>query len=128
MDLKLPTAPILALFPQAAAVVHWGGSFMRGKVVSGGDVDMLIVVEDGAELRPEDLGRLKKKFKKFDLDPYAIRRCDLKKTPIVATGPHGPYEMHDLIHYQLKYESKVIYGDKNIRRIIKPMPLQKALK
>lgn len=110
------------------AIIHWGGSFMRGKVSLGGDVDVLIVVEDSAELHPEDLARLKKKFKKFDLDPYAIRRRDLKKKLIAAMGPHGPYEMHELIHYQLKHESEVIYGDKNIRRIIRPMLLKNALK
>jgi hypothetical protein len=125
--LRALTKSILAAFPDALALIHWGGSHMRGKASPAGDVDILIVLPDGGAMNPRDLFLLKSKNKSPELDPYAIRRADLKKKTLVATGPHGPYEMHELIHYQIKNESEVIYGDKGILKLIRPMPLKKAL-
>ena len=111
---------ILSAFPDTVAIIHWGGACMRGKVSKGGDVDILIVLDNNAEISPAALLALKKKSKKFDLDAYAIRRRDLKARSLVAIGPNGPYHMHELIHYQLKHESEVIYGDRKILKTISP--------
>lgn len=118
---------IAAGFPGVIAIIHWGGAFMRGRISTSGDMDILIVTDNKAEIAPSALLALKKKFKKFDLDVYAMRRRDLRARSLVAIGPYGPYHMHELIHYQLKHESEVIYGGKKILRAISPMPLEKAL-
>lgn len=127
-DLRPICKEILSAIPLTVAVIHWGGGRMRGKIAPFGDVDILIVTADDADFHAEDLARLKKKFKKFDLDAYAVRRRDLKKKTIVATGLYGPYRMHELIHYQLKHDSDVIYGDKKVLNLIKPMSLNRALR
>jgi hypothetical protein len=121
-------ARTVSAFPQTRAILHWGGARMRGHIAAHGDVDILIVVDDKVDVRAEALLKLKKKFRNIDLEPLAIRKRDLKVLPLVAMGPHGPYEMHELIHYQLKHESDVIYGDKKVLKLIPPMSLGDAMK
>ena len=118
---------VLTALPNTVAIIHWGGAKMRGKIAKGGDVDILIVVDDKTEISSAGLSVLKKKFRKFDLDVYAIRKRDLRAHALVAIGAHGPYHMHELIHYQLKHESDVIYGDEKILKTISPMTLEQAL-
>lgn len=121
------------MFPDAEAVILWGGAVKRDEIVPYGDIDILIVPPaDTSFLSPNKVVQLQQYRTAFasrtvDVDPFLTNAGQLAKSSLQLTGPRGEYHAHELIRYQLKYHSAVIWGDEKIKDLIKPISLNAAL-
>jgi hypothetical protein len=120
-------------FPDAEAIILWGGAARRNEIVPYGDIDVLIVLPGATTLLSlGTVARLQEYKTLFagrtvDVDPFLTNAAQLAKSPLRFAGPRGEYHAHGLIHFQLKYDSVVIWGNQKVKDLIKPISLNAAL-
>jgi len=121
---------ILGQFSSAKAIIIWGSSLRKGFIKESGDVDLIIVL-DQEQIDVKDIQKklniLISEFKnEIDLSPSVILLNSLK-TNLCFNNSEINREAHGIEHYQIKHDSKVIYGDNDILDIIPEISFEDAL-
>jgi len=120
---------ILKYFPSASAIIVWGSSVKPNFSPKYGDID-LIIVDDTRRAIEESQSLLNQAVEKLsnevELDPALAATEDLKDLKFITT--YNTRTAHGIDHYQIKYISKIIYGDEKILDIISDITLDEALK
>lgn len=124
---------VVKSFPQARAIILWGGLVKQPYVEGRGDVDVAIVLPyepvEEHSVR-EKLGELITRFKAdhgVELEPAVIRPEQLAASPLWFLVEGGLYKAHGVLQYLLQNQSKVLYGDFGVLATIPTITLDAAL-
>jgi len=127
--IKKITDKAIEIFPQIKSIVLWGSAMEEDFDKELGDVDLVFFAKSlpKTEEVQKGLTKLKKSFEQDGID------CD----PAVTNIEGFPAEKsiycyrtattHALQHYQIKYMSRVIYGDESVIQKIPDITIEKAL-
>lgn len=120
---------VLKYFPTTTAIIAWGSSVKPNFSPRLGDVDLVIV--DNQKRTVEETQNLLNKIveylkKELELDPALATEEELANMKFITT--YNTRTAHGMDHYQIKYGSKIIYGDERILNLISNITLDEALK
>lgn len=122
------TKACLEAFPEAKAVVFWGGVVGADYSPNSSDVDVIIEVEKLAGKEAEQAQRLKLLIQSVEncrLDPFLHHAgCE----PLEFVAPFGFYKANPFIPYYLKTQNAVTHGQSALLEQVKDRTLNEALK
>lgn len=121
---------ILELFPKTEAIIIWGGSLRPDFSIKSGDIDLIIVADQDLK----DIQKIQKKlnnlsefFKdEFELDPSLTDRNNFEKLYLITS--YSTRNAHGIDIFLIKNNSKVIYGDSEILKLVPQITIDEAIK
>lgn len=121
---------IINHFPDTEAIIIWGSSTKADFSPKFGDVDVIIVTNQKQNLSPKKIQTLLKQITEelkglVELDPSIATKYQFKKLQLITT--YNARTAHGLDQYQIKYQSRVIYGDKKVLEQIPGITFKKAV-
>lgn len=124
------SAACLNAFPEARAVLIWGGSATADFQVEYSDVDVVIEIDSDFTQEFELASRLKALVQAVDfcrLDPFIYLTEVKEGEPLEFIAPFGFYKANPFIPHLLQNQHSVLFGESRLLKRLPTISLSEAL-
>lgn len=124
------TAACLEAFPEAKAIVLWGGITTADFQAKSSDVDVIIEIDESLTQEARLAERLKalvQSVKFCHLDPFLYLSKTKEGEPLEFIAPFGFYKANPFIPHLLQNQNEVVRGESLLLGRLKKISLAEAL-